>query len=118
MLSSNAKLQAASLRELENQVGQIVNLLKSRSQGAFPSDTKNARMQGKEHCKVISLKGKNQLFVDEIYDNEFTMIEEEESVDLEVEAKKEVEDILLETEEEAIKEEVEPKKEQKIGFVN
>ncbi|XP_024028757.1 uncharacterized protein LOC112093792 [Morus notabilis] len=43
--------QAASLRTLENQVGQLANVLSNRPQGSLPSDTKNPRRDGKEHCK-------------------------------------------------------------------
>ncbi|KAH1030180.1 hypothetical protein J1N35_046192 [Gossypium stocksii] len=53
--------QAASLRALENQVGQIASALSSRQQGALPSGTKNSRPQGKEHCKTITLRSGTQL---------------------------------------------------------
>ncbi|XP_062081236.1 uncharacterized protein LOC133786038 [Humulus lupulus] len=52
--------QAASLRNLEIQMGQLANELKNRPQGTFPSDTENPRRDGKEQCKVVTLRsGKN-----------------------------------------------------------
>ncbi|XP_062080747.1 uncharacterized protein LOC133785536 [Humulus lupulus] len=52
--------QTTSLRNLESQLGQLANELRNRPQGTLPSDTKNPRKDGKEHCKVVTLKsGKN-----------------------------------------------------------
>ncbi|XP_062089538.1 uncharacterized protein LOC133796074 [Humulus lupulus] len=52
--------QAASLRNLEMQLGQLANEMKTRPQGSLPSDTENPRRDGKEHCKAIQLRnGKN-----------------------------------------------------------
>ncbi|KAM6564131.1 hypothetical protein CsatB_024129 [Cannabis sativa] len=48
--------QAASLRNLEVQLGQLANDLKNRPQGTLPSDTENPRRDGKEHCKAITLR--------------------------------------------------------------
>ncbi|GMN45137.1 hypothetical protein TIFTF001_014330 [Ficus carica] len=48
--------QAASLRTLENQVGQLANALSNRPQGSLPSDTENPRKDNKEHCKAITLR--------------------------------------------------------------
>ncbi|KAM6589718.1 hypothetical protein CsatA_012323 [Cannabis sativa] len=48
--------QAASLRNLEVQLGQLANDLKNRPQGTLPSDTENPRRDGKEHCKVVTLR--------------------------------------------------------------
>ncbi|XP_062088966.1 uncharacterized protein LOC133795533 [Humulus lupulus] len=48
--------QAASLRNLEMQLGQLANDLKNRPQGSLPSDTENPRRDGKEHCKAINLR--------------------------------------------------------------
>ncbi|XP_062094211.1 uncharacterized protein LOC133800271 [Humulus lupulus] len=48
--------QAASLRNLEIQLGQLANDLKNRPQGSLPSDTENPRRDGKEHCKAINLR--------------------------------------------------------------
>ncbi|XP_060968275.1 uncharacterized protein LOC133035863 [Cannabis sativa] len=48
--------QAASLRNLEVQLGQLANDLKNRSQGTLPSDTENPRRDGKEHCKAVTLR--------------------------------------------------------------
>ena len=52
--------QAISLRNLENQIGQLVTAMSSRTQGSLPSNTEDPRREGKEHCKVINLRsGKN-----------------------------------------------------------
>ncbi|GMN27519.1 hypothetical protein TIFTF001_041048, partial [Ficus carica] len=53
--------QAASLRTLENQVGQLANVLSNRPQGSLPSDTENPRRDGKEHCKAITLRNGRQI---------------------------------------------------------
>ncbi|XP_062103285.1 uncharacterized protein LOC133814326 [Humulus lupulus] len=56
----NQNSQAASLRNLETQLGQLANELRNRPQGTLPSDTENPRKDGKEHCKVVTLRsGKN-----------------------------------------------------------
>ncbi|KAL5582009.1 hypothetical protein UlMin_014451 [Ulmus minor] len=49
--------QAASLRNLENQVGQLANELKNRPPGTLPSNTESPQRDGKEHCKAITLRG-------------------------------------------------------------
>ncbi|XP_062103792.1 uncharacterized protein LOC133814906 [Humulus lupulus] len=52
--------QEASLRNLEMQLDQLANEMKTRPQGSLPSDTENPRRDGKEHCKAIQLRnGKN-----------------------------------------------------------
>lgn len=52
--------QAVSLRNLENQMGQLATTMSSRTQGSLPSNTEDPRREGKEHCKVINLRsGKN-----------------------------------------------------------
>ncbi|KAH9802981.1 hypothetical protein KPL71_001600 [Citrus sinensis] len=52
--------QTVSLRNLENQKGQLATIMSSRTQGSLPSNTKDPRREGKEHCKVINLRfGKN-----------------------------------------------------------
>ncbi|KAA3473721.1 retroelement pol polyprotein-like [Gossypium australe] len=48
--------QAATLKNLENQVGQLATELRNRLQGALPSDTENPRNLGKEHCKALTLR--------------------------------------------------------------
>ncbi|XP_060959105.1 uncharacterized protein LOC133030385 [Cannabis sativa] len=48
--------QAASLRNLELQLGHLANELKARPQGSLPSDTENPRRDGKEQCKSIHLR--------------------------------------------------------------
>ncbi|XP_060959081.1 uncharacterized protein LOC133030366 [Cannabis sativa] len=58
MANNDAVIQslAASLRNLEVQLGQLANDLKNRQQGTLPSDTKNPRRDGKEHCKAVTLR--------------------------------------------------------------
>ena len=52
--------QVVSLRNLENQIGQLATAMSSRTQGSLPSNTEDPRKEGKEHCKVINLRsGKN-----------------------------------------------------------
>ncbi|KAH9697048.1 hypothetical protein KPL71_023441 [Citrus sinensis] len=48
--------QAVSLRNLENQMGQLATTMSSRTQGSLPSNTEDPRGESKEHCKVISLR--------------------------------------------------------------
>ncbi|KAK9018434.1 hypothetical protein V6N11_001410 [Hibiscus sabdariffa] len=48
--------QEAALKSLENQVGQISQVLKSRPIGGFPSDTEVAKGATHEQCKVISTR--------------------------------------------------------------
>ncbi|XP_062085518.1 uncharacterized protein LOC133791614 [Humulus lupulus] len=57
--------QAASLRNLEMQLGQLANDLKNRPQGSLPSDTENPRRDGKEYCKAINLRSGKILEHDE-----------------------------------------------------
>ena len=53
--------QAVSLRNLENQMGQLATVMSSRTQGSLPSNTKDPRREGKEHCKVINLRYENSV---------------------------------------------------------
>ncbi|KAK8656745.1 hypothetical protein V6N13_098683 [Hibiscus sabdariffa] len=48
--------QEAALKSLENQVGQISQVLKSRPLGGFPSDTKVVKGATHEQCKAISTR--------------------------------------------------------------
>ncbi|GMN59784.1 hypothetical protein TIFTF001_028870 [Ficus carica] len=50
---NDARVQShdATLRSLENQIGQIANALNVRPQGSLPSNTEDPRREGKEHCK-------------------------------------------------------------------
>ncbi|XP_062100554.1 uncharacterized protein LOC133806472 [Humulus lupulus] len=48
--------QAASLGNLETQLGKLANELRNRPQGTLPSDTENPRKDGKEHCKAVTLR--------------------------------------------------------------
>ena len=52
--------QAISLRNLENEIGQLATAMNNRPQGRLRSNTEDPRREGKEHCKVINLRsGKN-----------------------------------------------------------
>ncbi|KAK8636830.1 hypothetical protein V6N13_064267 [Hibiscus sabdariffa] len=48
--------QEAALKSLENQVGQISQVLKSRPMGGFPSDTEVTEGATHEQCKAISTR--------------------------------------------------------------
>ncbi|KAG8485946.1 hypothetical protein CXB51_020224 [Gossypium anomalum] len=48
--------QVTTLKNLQNQMGQLATELKNRPQGALPSDTENTRSLGKEHCKTLTLR--------------------------------------------------------------
>ncbi|KAH9801189.1 hypothetical protein KPL71_000934 [Citrus sinensis] len=43
--------QAVSLRNLENQIGQLATTMTSRTQESLPSNTEDPRRESKEHCK-------------------------------------------------------------------
>ncbi|XP_062075174.1 uncharacterized protein LOC133779200 [Humulus lupulus] len=53
--------QASSLRNLENQVGQLANELRNRPHGTLPSDSENPRSMGKEYCKAVTLRSGKEL---------------------------------------------------------
>ena len=54
--------QAAHLRNLEVQMGQIDNILTERQQGSLPSNSEiNPRGEGKEHFKAITLRSGREL---------------------------------------------------------
>ena len=56
--------QAAQLRNLEVQMGQMANLLTERQQGSLPSNSGiNPRGEGKEHVKAITLRSGRELTV-------------------------------------------------------
>ena len=65
--------QIVSLRNLENQIGQLATTISNRSQGSLSSNTEDPRKEGKEHCKVIDLKSKKN--VDISVDVTKTMVE-------------------------------------------
>ena len=49
--------QAAQLRILEVQMGQMASLLSERQHGNLPSTFEvNPRREGKEHCKAVTLR--------------------------------------------------------------
>ncbi|XP_062080897.1 uncharacterized protein LOC133785694 [Humulus lupulus] len=58
---TNIQGLSSTVRNLENQMGQFSNELRNRPQGTFPSDTKNPRRDGKEHCKAITLRSGKEL---------------------------------------------------------
>ena len=47
--------QAVSLRNLENQIGQLAIASTNRPQSSLPSNTEDQIREEKEHCKVINL---------------------------------------------------------------
>ncbi|KAH9744107.1 hypothetical protein KPL70_003546 [Citrus sinensis] len=53
--------QAVSLRNLENQMGQLATAMSSRTQGSLLSNTEDHRRESKEHCKVISLRSRKHV---------------------------------------------------------
>ena len=54
--------QAAQLRNLEVQMGQMDNILTERQQGSLPSNFEvNPRREGNEHVKVVTLKSGREL---------------------------------------------------------
>ena len=53
--------QAVSLKNLENQIGQLATAMSSRTQGSLPSNTEDPRRESKEHCKVISLRSEKNV---------------------------------------------------------
>ncbi|KAK8696861.1 hypothetical protein V6N13_001985 [Hibiscus sabdariffa] len=53
--------QETALKSLENQVGQISQVLKTRPMGGFPSDTEVAKGATHEQCKAISTRSGNIL---------------------------------------------------------
>ncbi|XP_062104346.1 uncharacterized protein LOC133815527 [Humulus lupulus] len=59
------QIQATSLRNPEIQLGQLVNELRNRPQGTWPSDIENPRRDGKEQCKEITLRNGNNLKLNE-----------------------------------------------------
>lgn len=48
--------QAATLKNLENQMGQLATELHNRPRGTLSSNTENPRNLGKEHIKAVSLR--------------------------------------------------------------
>ena len=45
-----------SLRNLENQIGQLATTLSKQPQDSLPNNTEDPMREGKEHCKVINLR--------------------------------------------------------------
>ncbi|GMN26348.1 hypothetical protein TIFTF001_049290 [Ficus carica] len=60
---NDARVQShdATLRSLENQIGQIANALNVRPQGSLSSNTEDPRREGKEHCKAILLRNGREI---------------------------------------------------------
>ena len=56
IVKNEAVGHTASLRNLENQIGQLATAISNRPQGGLPSNIENPKREGKEHCKVISLR--------------------------------------------------------------
>ena len=58
--------QAAQLRSLEVQMGQMASLLTERQQGSLPSNSEvNPRGEGKEYCKAITRRSGKELEIPE-----------------------------------------------------
>ena len=55
--------QVVSLKNLKNQIGQLTTALSNRPQGILPSNTEDPRRKGKEHCKVINLRSRNDVHI-------------------------------------------------------
>ena len=62
--STELNNQAAQLRILEVQMGQMATLLTERQQSSLPSNSEiNRRGEGKEHVKVITLRSGRELAI-------------------------------------------------------
>jgi hypothetical protein len=72
---TNLQNQAASIRNLEVQVGQLANMLTGRQQGTLPSTTE---INPKEQCKAITLRSAKE--VEQTAGNKGAGREEEEQV--------------------------------------
>ena len=58
--------QAAKLRNLEVQMGQMASLLKERQHGSLPSNSEiNLKGERKEYCKAITLRSGKELEIPE-----------------------------------------------------
>ena len=58
--------QAAYLRNLEVQMGQMTNLLRERQPGSLPSNLEvNSRREGNEHVKAVMLRSGKELEIQE-----------------------------------------------------
>ena len=58
--------QAAKLRNLEVQMGQMTNLLTQRQSGSLPSNSEvNPRREGNEHVKAVTLRSGKELVMQE-----------------------------------------------------
>ena len=56
--------QAAQLRKLEVQMGQMANLLTERQSGSLPSNSEvNLRRKGNEHVKAVTLRSGKELAI-------------------------------------------------------
>ena len=53
--------QTITLRNLENQIGQLATTLSNRPQGNLPKNTEDPIRESKEHCKVIKLRSGNDV---------------------------------------------------------
>ena len=68
--------QAAQLRNLEVQMGQMASLLMERQHGSFPNNSEaNPKEEGKEYCKAITLRSGRELEIP----GQPQAVEEEES---------------------------------------
>ena len=53
--------QQASLRNLEDQVGQLANELRNRPLGKLPADTEMQKREGMEQCQAIELRSGKEI---------------------------------------------------------
>ena len=58
MSETSLRNQEALIHNLENQIGQLANLISGRQQGSLPGNTE---LNLQEHAKVISLGGGKEL---------------------------------------------------------
>ena len=73
--------QGAQLQNLEVQMGQMASLLSERQHGNLPSTSEvNPRREGKEHCKVVTLRsGKTLEQLVEAQEEEKKLVRDEKS---------------------------------------
>ena len=70
---SHIQNQGVAIRNLENQVGQLANVLSSRPSDSLPSNTETPKDKLKEHCKVIQLRSGKEVTIPAGQDDEQPM---------------------------------------------
>ena len=97
--------QAAQLRSLEAQMGQMANLLTERQPGSLPSNSEvNLRRYGNEHVKVVALRSGRELesqlqtpVVEQLETEEITQAERKDDADKEQPQEKQSSETSVET---------------------